>query len=74
MHGLQACLFKYITVGALKIYAECGEDAAKKGGWNSHGNNIVDHGKSSKNHGIVFLHFFVKPVIVYVVCFSTRQL
>ena len=25
---------------------------------NSHGNYIVDHGKSWKNHGIVFLNFF----------------
>ena len=33
MHGLQACLFEYITVAAFRIYAECGEDAAKKGGW-----------------------------------------
>ena len=24
---------------------------------NGHGNNIVDHGKSWKNHGIVFLNF-----------------
>ena len=24
---------------------------------NSHGNYIVDHGKSLKNHGIVFLYF-----------------
>ena len=26
---------------------------------NSHGNYIVDHGKSWKNHGIVFLNFCV---------------
>ena len=25
---------------------------------NSHGNCIVDHGKSWKNHGIVFLNFY----------------
>ena len=30
---------------------------------NSHGNYIVDHGKSWKNHGIVFLNFWGKPVI-----------
>ena len=29
---------------------------------NSHGNYIVDHGKSWKNHGIVFLKFFGNPV------------
>ena len=33
MHGLQACLFRYITVAAFRIYAQNGEDAAKKGGW-----------------------------------------
>ena len=38
------------------------EDAAKRGGWNSHGNKIVDHGKSWKNHGIVFLRFCGNPV------------
>ena len=31
MHGLQACLFKYITA-AFRIYAQRGEDAAKRGG------------------------------------------
>ena len=29
---------------------------------NSHGNYMVDHGKSWKNHGIVFLDFCGKPV------------
>ena len=59
MHGLQACLFKYITVAAFRIYAQRGEDVAKRGGLalNSHGNYIVDHGKSRKNRGIVFLNF-----------------
>ena len=49
MHGLQACLFKYITVAAFHIYlsvvklplkGEVGGHALK-----SHGKNIVDHGK-----------------------------
>ena len=31
---------------------------------NSHGNYIVDHGKSWKNHGIVFLNFCGNPVIL----------
>ena len=57
MHGLQACLFKYITVAAFCFYlivvkmplkGEVGGHAFK-----SHGNYIVDHGKSWKNHGIV---------------------
>ena len=33
IHGLQACLFNYITVAEFHIYAQCGEDAAKRGGW-----------------------------------------
>ena len=31
-------------------------------GLSSHGNYIVDHGKSRKNHGIVFLNFCGNPV------------
>ena len=56
MHGLQACLFKYITVAVFCIYALHGEATPQRGGWrpkgvvggralNSHGNYIVDHGK-----------------------------
>ena len=30
MHGLQACLFKYITVAAFRIYVQCPEDAVKR--------------------------------------------
>ena len=54
MHDLQACLFEYITVAAFTIYAQRGEDAAKRGGrrpcikW--------------KNRGIVFLNFCGNPV------------
>ena len=29
---------------------------------NSHGNYIVDHGKSWKNHGIMFLNYYGNPV------------
>ena len=39
MHGLQACLFQYITVVAFHIYAQVGEDAAKKGVWMMMENN-----------------------------------
>ena len=47
MHGLQACLFKYITIAAFRIYlsvvkmplkGEVGGHVLK-----SHGNDIVDH-------------------------------
>ena len=58
-------VYKHAVVAAFRIYAQCGEDAAKRGGWrpalNSHGNNIVDHGESWKNHGIVFLNFCGNP-------------
>ena len=72
MHGLQACSFKYITFAAFSIYAQRGEDDAKRevGGHvlNSHGNYIVDHGKSWKNHGIVFVFEFLwEPCIVSIV-------
>ena len=33
MHGLQACVFKYITVAVFRIYALHGEAAAKRGRW-----------------------------------------
>ena len=57
--------FKYITVAAFNIYAQRGEDATKGevGGHAlyGHGNYIVDHRKSWKNHGIVFLNFCGNP-------------
>ena len=44
-------VYKLTVVAAFHIYAQRGEDAAKRGGFagrslNSHGNYIVDHGKS----------------------------
>ena len=44
MHGL----FEYITIAKFHIYAQAGEDAAKRVSWRpciSHGNYIVDRGK-----------------------------
>ena len=35
---------------------------------NSHGNYIVDQGKSWKNHGIVFLNFCGNPESILVFC------
>ena len=55
---------------AFGIYAKLGEDATKTGRFeamhfkNSHGNYIVDNGKSWKNHGIVFLNFYGNPVVL----------
>ena len=37
---------------------------------NNHGNYIVDHGKSWKNHGIVFLNFMTPLLFCYDVIFS----
>ena len=58
-------VYKHTIVAALHIYAQRGEDAAKGkvGGHllNSHGNYMVDHGKSWKNHGFVFLNFCGNP-------------
>ena len=61
MHCLLASLFKYITVAAIHIYAQCGEDAVGNCVLNSHGNCIVDLGKPWKDHGIVFLNFCENP-------------
>ena len=57
-------VYKHAVVAAFLIYAQRCEGTAKRGGYalNSHGNYIVDHGKSWKNHGIVFLNFCGNPV------------
>ena len=77
MHGLQACLFKYITVAAFYIYAQRGEDVTKRRvgshALNSHGNYIVDHGKSWENHGIVFLNFCGNLVQALMKCRTLRH-
>ena len=33
MHGLQVCLFEYITVAAFRIYPQRAEDGTIRGGW-----------------------------------------
>ena len=67
-------VYKHTIVAAFHIYAQRGEDAAKRGGWrgsiNSHGNYIVDHVKSLKNHGIVFLNSCGNPVRRWLVTLS----
>ena len=72
LHGLQACLFKYIIVAAFGIYLRevkmlLKVDAHRGGhALKSHGNYIVDHGKSWKNnHEIVFFEFLWEPCILY---------
>ena len=67
MHGLHTCLSKYITVAAFRIYSQCSEDTAKSmHALNSHGNDMVDHGKSWKNHGTVFLNFCGNPAHIFI--------
>ena len=61
-------VYMHAVVAAFRIYAQRGEDAAKGevGGraFNSHGNYIVDQGKSWENHGIMFLNFCGNPALV----------
>ena len=54
-------LHSAFTLNVVKILhkGEVGGCALK-----SHGNYIVDHGKSWKNHGIVFLSFCGNPEII----------
>ena len=51
-------VYKHVVVAAFLIYAQRGEVAPHGDcALNNHGNYIVDHGKSWKNHGIVLLNF-----------------
>ena len=52
LSAFMLCLVKMSLKGEVKVSA-----------LNSHGNYIVDHGKSWKNHGIVFLIFCGNPEI-----------
>ena len=66
MHGrLQACLNTLLLLHS--PFMLCRVKSGLKGevggcALNNHGNYIVDHGKSWKNHGIVFLNFCGNPV------------
>ena len=54
MHGLQACLFKYIAFAAFCIYAQGGEDAAKREVSVSKGakiRNRCNQGHALNSHG-----------------------
>ena len=66
--GLQACLFINILLllhSAFMLYVVKMPLKGEVVGCalNSHGNYINDHGKSWKNHGIVFLNFCGNPDI-----------
>ena len=54
-------LLRYVNKLSLVNLALKGEVGGHA--WNSHGNYVFDHGKSWKNHGIVFLNFCGNPVI-----------
>ena len=62
MHGLQTCCCCFIphlcsvVVVKLLLKGEVGVCVL-----NSHGNDIVDHGTSWKNHGIMFFEFLWEP-------------
>ena len=58
MHGLQACLFKYITVAAFHS-----EDAAKRVGWKPCIKVMEITLLIMENHEIVFLNFCGNPDI-----------
>ena len=63
MHGLKPCVFKYITDAAfmLSVVKMSPKGEVGSHALNSHGNYIVDHGKSWENHRIVFLIFCGNP-------------
>ena len=53
MHGIQACLSKYITVAAFCIFVLRGEDAAKRGGWKQCIKSLI-----MENHGNILKFCF----------------
>ena len=62
-YHLQAFFFKYLTVAAcmLSVMKMLLKEEVGGHALNSHGNYIVDHGKSLKNHRIVVLNFCWNP-------------
>ena len=65
MHGLQTCLFKYITDAAYCIYAQCGKDVAKRVVWRLCFLIVMEIALLiMENHGkIMFLNFCGTPDI-----------
>ena len=62
MHGLQTLLLLHSTF-MLSVVKMLLKGEVRGHALSSHGNYIVDHGKSWKNHGIVILNFCGNPVI-----------
>ena len=67
-------VYKHAVVAAFGIYTQRGEVGGPA--LNSHGNYIIDHGISWKNHGIVFLNFCGNPDMAYIannICLYCKQ-
>ena len=61
MHGLQACLFKYITVSVFRIYLRVLKMPLKGGLEAMHKKVMEITLLIMENHGIVFLNFCGNP-------------
>ena len=61
LHGLQACCCSAFMLSVVKMLLK-GEEVGGQALY-SYGNYIIDHGKSWKNHGIVFMNFCGNPVL-----------
>ena len=63
MHGLQVCLFKYITVAAFMLCVVKMPLKGEAGGCalNSHGNYIVDHEKIMEKSWNCVFEFLWEP-------------
>ena len=59
-HAVIAAFHILLSLVKMLLKGEVGGSAL-----NSHGNYIVDHGKSLKNHGIVVLNLYGNPDIRY---------
>ena len=59
MHGLQACLFEYITVAAFRIYLSVVKIPLKG---EVEGHALISHGNNIVDHGIVFMNICGKPI------------
>ena len=69
-------VYKHAVVAAFHVYAQRGEDAAKRGGWRpciSHGSYIVDYGKSWNCH-FEFLCSDVNKIINYICIYESGMI
>ena len=74
MHGLQACLFKYITVAAFGIYLSMVKMLLKGEVGGNHLKVMKITLLIMENHGIVFMNFCGKPDITMIpVCLTKTR-